>query len=66
MDFQADSLMQGFDEVIAKARGGELNTTELKGLLLWMPAQIEDGSLDSVEVDSLKQRVYRLIQVEQQ
>ena len=66
MDFQADSLMQGFDEVIAKARSGELNTTELKGLLLWMPAQIEDGSLDSVEADSLKQRVYRLIQVEQQ
>ena len=63
--YPTDKIMKEFDAVLEKSKTGQINMGELKNLLLWIPAKLEDSNLDSVEVDSLIQRLHRIVVVEQ-
>ncbi|MBC8184181.1 hypothetical protein H8E88_24065 [candidate division KSB1 bacterium] len=64
-DFPADKIMKEFNVTLEKAKASKINKKKLKNLLIQMPAKLEDGKLDSVEVDSLIQQLRNIIDVQQ-
>lgn len=60
-DYPADKIMKEFDVTSEKAKAGHINTEELKNLLQWLPAKLEDGGLDSLEIDSLIQQLHKMV-----
>lgn len=61
---QADSLMLAFDQALEKTQSGRINTGELKNLLLWIPAKMADGKLDSLEIQNILQRLNKIVKEE--
>jgi hypothetical protein len=59
-NYPPEKILTAFDTVLEKARGGQVNTQELKNLLLALPAQLQDGTLDSSEADSVIQQLHRI------
>jgi hypothetical protein len=60
-NYSVDEVRKKFDVVLEKVKTGEVNTGELTALLTWIPARLQDGKLDSVEVDSVIQRLNKAV-----
>lgn len=63
--YAPDKIRKEFDAVLNNVRAGQINTGNVKNLLLWMPTVLEDSKLDSMEVDSLIQRLHKISEVKQ-
>ena len=61
--YPSDRIKKEFDAVLDNVRAGQINTGNVKNFLLWMPTVLEDSKLDSVEVDSLIQRLHKIAEV---
>lgn len=64
--YRADKIMKEFDAALEKAKAGQINKGELKNFLFAMPAQLQDGKLDSTEADTLLQQFHKIVERSQQ
>lgn len=63
--YPADKIRKEFDAVLDQAKAGQINSGELKNFLLWLPTQLNNTQLDSVEVDRLIAKLQQVVEVQQ-